>query len=133
MCWRETASAPSKRARTTFSPCRFDFPIWRRCSLGTISSTTRSAAASRRVGDSRRATQLALQIAGQAVLYTTLMLGAGFFVFVFASMNNLFRFGLLTALAIVLALLADFLLAPALMQLIHGGQEREGAEFAQEG
>jgi predicted RND superfamily exporter protein len=76
-------------------------------------------------GDSRRATQLTLAIAGQAMLYTTLMLATGFFVFVFASMNNLISFGLLTALAIVLALLADFLLAPALMQLIHGGQERE--------
>ena len=56
------------------------------------------------------------------MLYTTLVLATGFVIFVFASMNNLFSFGLLTALAIVLALLADFLLAPALLQLIHGGK-----------
>jgi predicted RND superfamily exporter protein len=34
-------------------------------------------------------------------------------------MNNLFYFGLLTGLTIILALLADFFLAPALMALIH--------------
>jgi predicted RND superfamily exporter protein len=53
-----------------------------------------------------------------------LVLATGFLIFIFASMNNLFIFGLCTALAIVLALLADFLLAPALMQLVHGGNKK---------
>ncbi|GAH18072.1 unnamed protein product, partial [marine sediment metagenome] len=39
--------------------------------------------------------------------------------FVFASMNNLFYFGLLTAFTIVMALVADYLLAPALMVLVN--------------
>ena len=46
----------------------------------------------------------------------------GFFIFVFASMNNLFNFGLLTAFTIVMALVADYLLAPALMVLVNKPQ-----------
>ena len=34
-------------------------------------------------------------------------------------MNNLFYFGLLTAFTIVMALVADYLLAPALMVLVN--------------
>jgi predicted RND superfamily exporter protein len=37
----------------------------------------------------------------------------------FASMSNLFHFGLLTGLTIILALLADYFIAPALMVIVH--------------
>lgn len=59
-----------------------------------------------------------LATSGRAMFITSLVLSSGFMVFLFATMNNLFYFGLLTAVAIIIALLADFLLAPALMNVI---------------
>jgi hypothetical protein len=70
-------------------------------------------------GSSREASHRTLQTAGRAMLLTSLVLSTGFFIFTLSEMNNIFNFGLLTGLAIMLALVADFLLAPALMQLIH--------------
>jgi predicted RND superfamily exporter protein len=57
---------------------------------------------------------------GQALLFTSLVLSTGFFIFTLASLNNLFLFGLLTGLAILLAFLADLILAPALMAVVVG-------------
>lgn len=68
--------------------------------------------------DAREATRKTLTTTGRAMLATSVVLSTGFFIFMFASMNNLFNFGLLTGLTIVTALLADFLLAPALMTLM---------------
>ena len=59
-----------------------------------------------------------LHTAGRAMLTTSIVLAIGFFIFMFASMHNVFNFGLLVGLAIVIALLADFFLAPALMARI---------------
>ncbi len=59
------------------------------------------------------------QLTGRAMLVTTIVLSMGFFIFVFASMKNLFAFGLLTAFTIVMALAADYLVAPALMMIVH--------------
>jgi len=67
---------------------------------------------------SREAVHLTLQTAGRAMLFTTLVLSTGFLVFTQATMNNIRNFGLLTAAAIFLALLADFLLAPAMVELL---------------
>jgi predicted RND superfamily exporter protein len=68
---------------------------------------------------------------GQALLFTSLVLSTGFFIFTLASLNNLFMFGLLTGLAILLAFLADLILAPALMAIVVGRRlespVREGA------
>ncbi len=55
---------------------------------------------------------------GRAMLFTTLVLVTGFWLFMLATLNNVFNFGLLTGVALLLALAADFLLAPALMILI---------------
>jgi hypothetical protein len=74
--------------------------------------------------DSREAIQRTLATAGRAMLVTTLVLSSGFLIFTLSSMNNIFNFGMLTAFAIAVALLADFLLAPALMQVIHGRDSR---------
>jgi len=52
------------------------------------------------------------------MLVTSVVLSIGFFVLMLASMNNVFYFGMLTGITILLALLADFLLAPALMSII---------------
>jgi predicted RND superfamily exporter protein len=75
--------------------------------------------------DSRLAIHRTLQTAGRAMLVTTLVLACGFLIFTLSSMSNIFNFGMLTAFAVSVALLADFLLAPALMQLIH--ERRSGA------
>jgi hypothetical protein len=75
-------------------------------------------------GDSRESIRRTLSTAGRAMLFTTLVLSTGFFIFMLSSMNNLFNFGLLTGFAIIVALLADFLLAPALMRLIHGDAKK---------
>ncbi len=68
--------------------------------------------------DVKKAVNHTLHTAGRAMLTTSVVLTIGFFIFMFASMNNLFYFGLLVGLAIVLALAADFFLAPALMTLM---------------
>ncbi len=77
-------------------------------------------------GDSHEAVHLTLQTAGRAMLFTTLVLSAGFLIFTQASMTNIRNFGLLTASAIVLALLADFLLAPAMVELLERRRARAG-------
>ncbi len=56
---------------------------------------------------------------GRAMTITTVVLFVGFFLYMFASLNNLFLFGLLTAIAFVIALLSDLFLAPALMALVY--------------
>jgi len=84
-------------------------------------------------GDVRQAVHETMTSTGQALLYTSLVLSAGFFIYMFATMHNLFYFGLLTGLTIILAFLADIILAPALMMLVarpaksaaHGRQEME--------
>jgi len=68
-------------------------------------------------GDVRDAVGHTLHTAGRAMLTTSIVLSIGFFLFMFASMNNVFNFGLLVGLAIVFALIGDFFLAPALMAL----------------
>jgi predicted RND superfamily exporter protein len=80
-------------------------------------------------GDTRLAVRETLMGTGRAMLITTCVLSMGFFIFTMASMQNLFRFGLLTGLAIVLALLADYFMAPALMA-IATGYRRERSEVS---
>ncbi len=70
-------------------------------------------------GDSRTAIRYTLATTGRALLFTTLVLATGFAILGFSSMSNIFNFGVLTSFAITAALLADILLAPALMHLIH--------------
>lgn len=68
-------------------------------------------------GDVREAVGHTLHTAGRAMLTTSIVLSIGFFIFMFASMNNVFYFGMLVGMAIVLALIGDFFLAPALMAM----------------
>lgn len=69
--------------------------------------------------DAKFAVMETLHTTGRAMLVTSCVLSIGFFIFMFASMNNLFHFGLLTGLTIVVALLADFFIAPALMVVVN--------------
>ncbi len=60
-----------------------------------------------------------LHTSGRAMLVTSCVLSIGFFLFMFSAMSNLFNFGLLTGLTIILALLADYFIAPALMVVVN--------------
>ncbi len=60
-----------------------------------------------------------LHTTGRAMLVTTIVLSLGFFVFMFATMNNLTIFGLLTGFTIIMALVSDYLIAPALMVVVN--------------
>ncbi len=58
-----------------------------------------------------------LRTTGQALLFTSIVLSMGFLIYVLSDLNNLSRFGLLTAFSIAVAFLADVMLAPALMKV----------------
>jgi len=75
-----------------------------------------------RTGNESEAVRLTLLTAGRAMLITSLILSSAFFVVVFASLKHTARFGYLTGMVILLALLADFVFAPALMILIARGR-----------
>ena len=66
-------------------------------------------------GDVRQAVMETLHTSGRAMLVTSCVLSLGFFIFMFANMNNLFDFGLLTGITIIVALLADYFISPALL------------------
>ena len=70
-----------------------------------------------RTGDIGEAVSRTLLTSGRAMLVTSIVLSAGFFIFCFANMENLVDFGVLTGITIMTALAADFVLAPALMAL----------------
>jgi predicted RND superfamily exporter protein len=69
--------------------------------------------------DAKKAVRQTLHTTGRAMLVTTCVLSIGFFTFMFASMNNLFNFGLLTGITLITALLSDYFIAPSLMVLMH--------------
>ncbi len=70
-----------------------------------------------RTGNIEESVRQTLLTSGRAMLATSVALSAGFFIFCFASLKNLIDFGLLTGVTILAALVADFVLAPALMAL----------------
>ena len=73
-----------------------------------------------RTGDITAAVHTSLTTVGRALLTTSVVLSIGFFIFMFSAMNNLFEFGLFTGITIVLALLSNFFMAPALLRLVIG-------------
>lgn len=81
-------------------------------------------------GDAAEAIRITLAGVGRAMLITSIVLSYGFFVLILGELKHGERFGIFTGIAILLALLADFLLAPALMMIITGayknGPNKEG-------
>lgn len=69
-------------------------------------------------GDSAAAVRETLRTTGKALMITSLVLACAFFVNMLGSMHNMRAFGLLTGFCIIMAFLADVLLAPALMTLL---------------
>lgn len=58
-----------------------------------------------------------LHTSGRAILITSVVLSSGFIVFMFASMNNLFNFGLITGVTVIVAMVMNLTLTGALMKL----------------
>ncbi len=77
-------------------------------------------------GNVSEAVHLTLQTTGRALLFTSIVLSCGFFILMLSEMHNLTNFGFLTGITIIMALLADFLLAPALMALVYGRDQQPG-------
>ncbi len=62
---------------------------------------------------------------GRAMLITTLVLSICFLTYSLSEMENMLVFGVMTALCIIFALLATFIVAPALMMLGSGSWQRK--------
>jgi hypothetical protein len=69
-------------------------------------------------GDAGVAVRRTLETTGVALLYTSIVLSLGFFIFMLGHMVSVFYLGLLAGVATLLAFLADIVLAPALMVLV---------------
>lgn len=69
-------------------------------------------------GNVKEAVQKTMLTTGRAMLVTSVVLTTGFWLFTFASMNNLFAFGILTGLTLMDAFLADILIVPAILSLL---------------
>ena len=69
-------------------------------------------------GDAREAVRQTMVTTGRAMLFTTIILASGFFILLLAELKSTNNFGIITGFTISTALLADFLLAPAMMVLL---------------
>jgi predicted RND superfamily exporter protein len=75
--------------------------------------------------DVRAAVKETLSTTGLAILFTTVVLSSGFAIYTISTMNNLIRFGSITATVIALAFVADIILAPALLSLTLGRKQAD--------
>ena len=69
-------------------------------------------------GDAAKAIEHTFYTTGKAMVITSIVLSLGFYAYMMADMISVQNFGLLTGTVIVMALLADLLLAPALMMVV---------------
>ncbi len=76
-------------------------------------------------GDVYAAVRETLLGTGRALLITSLVLSSNFFVMMLATMKSSMVFGFFTGLVILVALLADFVLAPALMVVATRSSDRK--------
>ncbi len=67
--------------------------------------------------DVDEAVLLTINSTGRAIFITSIVLSSGFLVFMFASMTNLYNFGLITGTVVLTAMLADLVLIGAMMKL----------------
>ncbi|MBW1893955.1 MAG: MMPL family transporter [Deltaproteobacteria bacterium] len=70
-----------------------------------------------RFGDVRQAVRETFLTTGRAILITALVLAANFFVLLLATFTNTNKFGFFSGIVILIALLANFIVTPALMVL----------------
>jgi predicted RND superfamily exporter protein len=94
----------------------------------TIHHMTRFDIEFRRTGSYQEALRASMSEVGRALVITTIVLVMGFLVFLFSVMDSLAAFGSLLAGTITVALVADFLLMPALVLTFEPyGPERPAA------
>ena len=67
--------------------------------------------------DVDEAIRLTLHSSGRAIFITSMVLSSGFLVFMFASMTNLFNFGLITGVTVIVAMITNLTLTGSLMKL----------------
>ena len=70
-------------------------------------------------GNVKESIRMTLHTSGRAMLVTSVVLALGFLIFTQADMRNVYYFGMLTGVTVMLALLAVFFMAPALLTLAH--------------
>ncbi|MBW2292520.1 MAG: MMPL family transporter [Deltaproteobacteria bacterium] len=70
----------------------------------------------------RSSVRMTLRTTGRAITVTSIVLGFGFGAFMLSGMGNMVGLGFYTCFAIFVALLADILIAPALLMLTRGGE-----------
>jgi hypothetical protein len=72
---------------------------------------------SRKTGDAVLAIRRTLETTGRALLFTSIVLSVGFFMFMLGELSSVFAFGLLAGTAIGVAFVADIVVTPALLVL----------------
>jgi len=80
----------------------------------------------KKTGDVETAVTETLRTAGRALLTTTLILVSCFWLRLFSPLKVISDFGLVMGFSLLIAFLADVLMAPALLEIMYGG--RAGAE-----
>lgn len=74
--------------------------------------------ARRRGDDLETSLAYVMQYAGSAIIFTTIILISAFLIFVFSQFSPNYHFGLVTAAALLFAVIADLLLLPAIFSLL---------------
>ena len=78
-------------------------------------------------GDVDAAIEYSFDHSGRAMVSTTLILTVGFFVYLASSMAHMQRFGMLIGLTVIMALLIDLIVAPALLRSVFKNKHVEEA------
>jgi hypothetical protein len=76
-------------------------------------------------GDINFAVSETLKSAGRALMATTLILVASFWMRLFSDLKVVADFGLVLGIALLVAFLADVLLAPALLRIVYGAGQMD--------
>ncbi|CAI6143686.1 MAG: hypothetical protein SPLUMA1_SPLUMAMAG1_01462 [uncultured Sulfurimonas sp.] len=78
----------------------------------------------RKRGDSLEdAMKYVMSYAGSAIIFTTIVLSLAFLVFVFSNFNPNYHFGVVTASALIIAVIVDLIALPALLMIIDNKEE----------
>lgn len=72
-----------------------------------------------------KAIYLTLQTSGKAMLFTTIILSGGFYIYMFSEMSSIVNFGLLTATTMILAFIGDVMLTPALVSTFYNPDKND--------
>jgi predicted RND superfamily exporter protein len=85
-----------------------------------------------KTGDVESAVVETLRSAGRALITTTLILVSCFWLRLFSSLKVISDFGLIVGFSLLVAFLADVMLAPALLNYMYGDKDKNGRDKKQE-